>query len=234
MEEQILSWTGEQDAALKFHVENDPAPNQFWEANLNLFKDVLDLCRGHNETEPPMAFAVQLAILCRSVNAHALAWELALKGFHAQSLNLLRNPLEDIISYRYLEVYPAEHERFTEVDDDLKSTPLFNDMIQKLESKTGREKWAWAREWNKEHLKFSHIDKKNVAAMFAKVDRDYSFFVGPQKNAEMFRHCAKQACNELFRLTEAANDHQQLLGRQPWTGWGDYAEWFEGWSWETT
>jgi hypothetical protein len=193
---------------------------------------------------------IMIALLMRAWQTLACAYDLALRGYYPQALNLQRAPIEDWLAYWYLRSFPAEHPRFADLKQ---TTPSFNDMLQRIEAKHGSD--AQIRTWIKRLHKYSHVDRLGVRMVIlpsptvtdscgssAQVGRGAarighcrtrqdgpSFALGPQQNALLFRYCAEEASATLLSLIEAVENLRRLMKCGPLAASDEYMQRRRAW-----
>lgn len=176
-----------------------------------------------NDTE-----RVQAALLIRAWNTVYCAFDLALRGYYPQSLNLLRTPIEDWMAYWYLRSFPDEHSRFLGQGKD---TPKFKYMLDKLQEKHGEEATASAtvsRKINRLH-KFSHVDRLGVMMAILPGSNALNLALGPQQYRLRYLVCVEQVLTVILDFLEALDNFRRVLGCQPIVGFQQHAERVHAW-----
>lgn len=205
-EGQPLDLRRTEDQATRFH-EHDPstAPAcELWRDGLNLLLRALDPISGYTIPEQHQEDRVILPLFISAWKSAYCAFDLALRGYYPQALNLLRPPIEHWMAYWYLRNFPQEHVRFA--GSSASKTPEFNDMLQKVEAGQGQGRDTCVRTWIKRLHPWSHVDGAGVLAITRREGPVTYLELGPQHDARLFGYCADEAALALAMLLEALDN----------------------------
>jgi DNA-binding transcriptional ArsR family regulator len=207
--------------ALSFHEQSVKDAADIWSEGLDVLLRGFDALQGYrigNQSER----RVQVGAFIRAYNWMYRAEQEALRGYYVPSLNLMRAPLEDGMTYWYLRAFPGEHERFTRRpgSESKKNAPRWNVMLQRVEEKHHPE-WVqagkpaprpeqWVQDWMDQLHTFSHVTNLSVALGFEVDDTNTSYHLGPQHDEGLFRFCTYQAVRLLVYLQEALENLRLL------------------------
>ncbi len=208
-----------EQAAVAHHEQTFTDDTGIWRDGINTLLrgfDALHKRNVQNDTE-----RVQAILLIRAWNTVYCAFDLAQRGYYSQSLNLLRTPVEDWMAYWYLRVFPAEHFRFLGKGQN---TPSFNDMLQKIESKHGKEQGDAVRPWIKRLHKFSHVDRLGIKMAILPGGDALNLALGPQRDRLRYLLCVEQALAVVLELMEALDNLRRLMGSEPLGGFQQYVD----------
>jgi len=164
-------------------------------------------------TAPEMtgAHVVMMALFTKAWNSLYCAHDLASRGYYGQSLNLVRQPVEDWASYWYLRVFPDRWEEFTETS---KRTPRFEEMLETIEAANDKPKDVVVRGWMKRLHKFSHVDSFSVRVAVQVGDEgSVHYRLGPEPQEWPFRYCTSESIAIIGVILEAIDNFLRLIGR---------------------
>lgn len=194
----------------KKHLE-DTETVEMVSKGLIIFKDDLASLNGRPFGEP--SHAVQVILFARAWNNLYCGYSLALRGYFAPSLNLLRSPIEDWLAYWYLHSFPEEYCHF---DDPSLKSPTFNEMLQKIEAKHGNTAQVTVvKEWIKHLHKYSHVDHMGVRLTLGVQGEMARVNLGPYYDRQRFLHCAAETVTDLVVLLEALENYREVRGIEP-------------------
>lgn len=212
--------------AIAFHEQSVGDATELWRDGLNLLLRGFDPLAGRKPSRDEEL--AQVALLVQAWQTLTCAFNVALAGYYPQSLNLVRSPLEYWLAYWYLRSFPHEFKRFLNLQE---STPSFNDMLQKMESKHGRTEKP-VRAWRKRLNSFSHVDRLPMRVAITEREDGNWLAVGPQQDARVFRGCAAEAGLLICALLEALDNLRRLVGLAPLEGYPEFDERFREWQTE--
>ncbi|MGH7862205.1 MAG: helix-turn-helix domain-containing protein [Candidatus Dormibacteraceae bacterium] len=202
------SLAAEEAAAVAFHEQTCSESDSIWRDGLNILLRGFDPIHGRiveKEDE-----TVLLALLMRAWQTIYRARDSALKGYYPQALSLLRSPIEDWLAYWYIRSFPARYKHF--VDESLR-TPVFNDMLQKIEARHFKgEQNRVVREWIKRLHRFSHVDRAGLRMVFLPSQTGAKLLLGPDRDAEAFHYCSAEAVLLIQMHLEALDNLRKLFG----------------------
>ena len=198
----------EENAAVQFHERVCTDSVSVWREGLNILLRGFDPIHGRVIEEEEET--VLIALLMRAWQTVYRSYDTALKGYYPQALNLLRTPIEDWLAYWYVRSFPAEYERFT---DGSSKTPLFNDMLTKLEGRHFEGKPdPRIRSWIKRLYKYSHVDAAGVQLVVVPSDANLKLLLGPDQDDKAFHYCSAEAVALVLMLMEALDNMRRLFG----------------------
>jgi hypothetical protein len=138
---------------------------------------------------------VMMALFIKTLNSLQCFYELAMRGYFIQSLNLLRTPVEDWMGYWFLRNFPGRHGEFTAAGSE---PPEFNVMLQAIESLKNRKRKREGkpavgpgkreRVWMKQFHQYSHLSRVGVRAIMT-IDEEFTnYHLRPEEDEGRFRH----------------------------------------------
>jgi len=216
-----------EEKAVAYHEQTLAEDTTVWRDGVNILLLGFDALQGRdvrNDTEK-----VQVAILVRAWDTLYCAFDLALRGYYAQSLNLQRTPIEDWMAYWYLRSFPEDHPKFTKIGV---KTPCFNDMVQRIEAKYGKEQGETVRPWIMRLHKFSHVDRLGITMAILPGGDTLNLALGPQQDRLRYLLCVEQALTVIVELMKALNNFRGLMGSEPLEGFQQYFERAHAWQQE--
>lgn len=214
----------DEELAITFHEGSVADAVTIWRDGLNMYLRGLDPFSGRKTTREEEH--VQLALLIGAWNTLYCAFGTALRGYYSQSLNLLRTPIEFWMAYWYLRSFPEHHELFT---DSTLETPGYNDMLQKIEAKRGKEKDVTVREWIKRLHKFSHVDSSGIALLISPGEGGINVNLGSQMDEGLFRQCTSEAVISIRVLLESLDNMRRLVGYDPLSDLKEFVDRVQAW-----
>jgi hypothetical protein len=187
----------------------------------NLLLRGLDPLHGYRVGEN-QEHRVMTALEVQALNSLRCAYDLALRGYFVQALNLARPAVEDWMGYWYLRNRPEDHARFTAKGQE---PPEFNDMLQKIESRQNKLRTAagqptnpperWVHDWIKRFHQFSHVSRIRVRSAM-RVEGEYTTFQpGSQLDEAWFRATISQLLPIIVAHLDAMSNLRQLAGKEP-------------------
>lgn len=213
-----------EEQARAFHARVAGSTEDLWVHGINLLLDGLNSLstfKVKREEERVMA-----ALFVQAWNSQYCAHDLALRGYYAQGLNLVRIIVEDWLAYWYLRNCPEEHARFS---DFSQRTPSFNDMLQKIESRQQWEPDPRVRAWIKRLHRFSHVDSAGIKMITSRTDDGIRLAMGPGNDELRFNLCASEAMAVIPALLEAMDNFLRLTGHQPLARWEAFSDRLQSW-----
>jgi hypothetical protein len=187
----------------------------------NLLLRGLDALHGYHVGENQEHRAMT-ALVVQALNSLRCAYDLALRGYFVQALNLARPAMEDWMGYWYLRNRPEDHTRFTAKGQE---PPDFNDMLQKIESRQNKLRTAagqpknppeqWAREWIKELHQFSHVSRARVMGTMRLEGEFTTFQVGSQPDEVWFRAAISKLLPIIVAHLDVMSNLRRLAGQEP-------------------
>lgn len=220
---RMINRKTEEQRATWFHEQSVTDAADIWRDGLNVLLRAFDPVSGRKVDRDEGI--VLIALLLRALQTVSCANDLALRGYYPQALNLLRTPIEDWMSYWYLRSFPQEHSRFTNFAE---ATPLFNDMLQRIEAKHQRPD-PNVRAWIKRLHQFSHIDRSGVRMVILLGEEGISLALGPQQDELLFRYCTSEALAVIVALLEAVDNLRRLVGCDSLVGMVEYGKRVQKW-----
>jgi hypothetical protein len=220
--------------ARALHSELAPDAELIFLDGFNLLLRGLDALKGHN-IGASQEHRVMTALVVQGLNSMRCAFDLAMRGYYVQALNLARPAVEDWMAYWFLRNYPREYQRFIATG---REPPDFNDMLQKIESRQNRARKAagipenppeqWARGWMKGFHQFSHVSRVRVSSVM-EADGDFTTFsIGPNPSEAWFRAIVSHMIPILLAYLDALSNLRQLAGKDA-LEWKDYSQRVNDW-----
>ena len=211
--DESSSWDSLEKAAAQQHRQEAAEAIEIWEEGFDLLTSTIQKLDGHNLQGKPEQ-RVMAALFVKTSNSLRCAFELALRGYVVQALNLARTPVEDVMAYWYLRNFPSEHRRF--MDPGL-CAPSYNDMLQKIEahqSSLGRPVDGTApRSWIRGLHQFSHASGIGVRDTIHGDTQTTSYRLGPQTDVARFQSCVADLLPNVWMHSEALDNFLRLAGR---------------------
>lgn len=216
-----------EERTVAYHERTFAEDTAIWRDGINILLRGFDALQGRdvrNDTE-----RVQVALLIRAWDTVYCAFDLALRGYYPQSLNLLRAPIEDWMAYWYLRSFPDDHSRFLGLGED---TPSFNDMLQQIEAKHGKEQGEAVRPWIKRLHKFSHVDRLGIKMAILPGADALNLALGPQQDRLRYLLCVEQGLTVTLELMEALDNLRRVMNAEPLEGFRQYVDRVDTWQQE--
>ncbi len=221
MPEDLAAYEAE---AVSFHERQCADALKLWRESLSLYMRSLDPLNGHKQV--PDREGVQIGMLITSLNSLMCAYDLAIRGYYVQSLNLMRPPVEYAMAFIYVENFPDQALRFM---DPAKPTPRFSGMKKRLEREMGRGKLDSAEQWLDLFHAFSHVDAKVMAMIVKRTTGKINYTLGPDTNELTFRATAERAIAIATLMTEAISHLRTKLGYPNVSELFEFVEEFNSW-----
>lgn len=209
--------------AITFHAQVCSTAENLWVDGINLLLRALDPLSGMKTTSDEQS--ILLALVIRAWNTLYCAHDLSIRGYYSQALNLLRTPLEDWMAYWYLCSFPEEHVKFRKFQnpsDPSTKPPVFNEMLQAIESKHKQPMNTEIRDWMKRLHVFSHVSGSGVVMVISNTASGLHYHLGPTEDAEAFNLCASESATIITALLEAVDNLRLLMGASVYGEWPDY------------
>jgi hypothetical protein len=219
-------------AAIAFHEQQVTDAVDIWRDGLNALLGGLDPLRSH--VTVGKAEDVLLALIIRAFNSLYRAHEEALRGYYAQSLNLLRPTVEDFVAYWYVRSFPESRPLFLMQTD---RTPRMRDMLEALKKKIAGELGELeadehvqlVKDWIGELHQFSHVDRSGIALVMEHGEKRIDYTLGPTTDEHLFRYCTTQALQSVGGHLETLDNLRKFLGYPPLPDFDAWADRIEAW-----
>ncbi len=224
-------------SAVRFHETRAADAAAIYLDGFNILLRGLDPLSGYDIGEAPEQ-RVMVALFIKSLNSMRCFYELAVRGYFVQALNLMRTPVEDWMAYWFLRNFPERHNEFT---DSGRDPPKFNAALQAVETAqyrkhiTARGPQAKltpdkrVRKWMKNLHQYSHLSRDGVREVMT-FDEKFTYYrIGPAEDEGRFRACIAEALQVLGAQLEALDNFRRLTGEQPLEQFAEYVDRVQAW-----
>jgi len=167
--------------------EQEPEIVELLKSSIGLFADGFSAAKGSDPADETLA---KMSLLSHSFGTLKCSVDIALRGYYAQSMNLLRIVYENWIAYKYLEKNP-DKAIFWLRSSRKSKPPGHAAMLQEIDDDYSPLKGKM-RGWYKTLCSFAHTDPLNLLSQILTVvvPGETSIHFGATYNRDLFRTSA--------------------------------------------